>query len=315
MDTAAPPTRTIALDWGSTRLRAWRLDAHGHALERREDPRGALGLDPAGFDAVFVDLVGDWVRAWPDAASIACGMVGARGAWIEAPYTDLPARVDMIRRGCARVRTSLGSTLAIVGGLRSAAPDVLRGEETQALGCGHDDALLCLPGTHSKWLRLRTGTIDGFRTWFTGELYHLLGSHGSLAKAFGEPAPFEPAGFDAGVVQSLSDDGPGWLATLFSFRARVVGAGAAGGFERARLSGWLVGTELRQALVAFGDGPVPDDGLVLVGEPALAGLYQRALPTVRDALPPAVRAAVPARFELADADCAARGLHRIATAT
>jgi hypothetical protein len=63
---------------------------------------------------------------------------------------------------------------------------------------------------------------------------------------------------------------------------------------------------------------VPSDGthdarLVLVGESALAGLYERALPAVLAALPAARRERLPPGFVRADADCAARGLFRIAT--
>lgn len=308
------PGRTIALDWGSTRLRAWLLDAGGAVLDRRDAPQGAIGLPTDRFDGVLAEVVGDWARAWPEAPMIACGMVGARGAMLEAPYVDLPAGLDTIRERVVHAPTSLGRPLAIVAGLRTAAPDVLRGEETQALGCGRTDALLCMPGTHSKWLRLRAGVIDRFRTWLTGELYAVLCEHGSLAKAFGAPAPLDAPAFDAGVADAQCDGADAsWLAALFGFRARVVGAGASGAVERARLSGWLLGTELRQALSSFTTAPLPHDGLVLVGEPELAALYERALQGVRAAMPPALREAVPPHFLRADAECAARGLHRIVT--
>ena len=315
MDGSGAADGVIAIDWGSSRLRAWLLDGDGTILARREGDDGAIGLAPQAFDGVLARTVGDWAAARPGAPLIACGMVGARGAWVEAPYVDLPAGVDAIRSRLARVPTSLGRPLAVVGGLRSDEPDVLRGEETQALGTGLADGLLCMPGTHSKWLRLRGGVVDGFATWFTGELYDLLGSHGSLAKAFGAPVPLEPDAFDAGVAQALEPDADArWLHALFGFRARVVGRGAAGPHERARLSGWLLGTELRQALLGpLGAGLGPVGPLVLVGDPRLADLYERALGRVRDALPAASRARCPTGFVRADAECAARGLHRIAT--
>lgn len=322
---AAGHAGVIALDWGSSRLRAWLLDADGRIVARRSSADGAIGLARDRFDGVLAAIVGDWAAERPGALLIACGMVGARGAWVEAPYVDLPAGVDAIRDRLQRVPTSLGRELAVVGGLRTAEPDVLRGEETQALGIGLADGVLCMPGTHSKWLSLRGGVIGSFATWFTGELFDLLGSHGSLSKAFGDPAPMDEAAFDAGVVQALAaqaDDR--WLNRLFGFRARVVGQGAVGSAERSRLSGWLIATELRQAL----DGPFSEvagdtasdtadarfDGrLVLVGESALSALYERALPAVLRALPADRRERLPAAFTRADADCAARGLFRIAT--
>ncbi|HYF59290.1 MAG TPA: 2-dehydro-3-deoxygalactonokinase [Burkholderiaceae bacterium] len=309
MDTDAAEG-VIAIDWGSTRVRAWRLDAGGAIVERRAGDEGAIGLPRERFDAVLAALVGDWAAAHPGAPMIACGMVGARGAWVEAPYLDLPAGVDAIRGRLTRVPTSLGRPLAVVGGLRAPGPDVLRGEETQALGTGLADGLLCMPGTHAKWLALRGGTIERFATWFTGELYDLLGTHGSLAKAFGAPGTLDERAFDEGVASALEPGADArWLNRLFGFRARVVGAGADGAAERARLSGWLLGTELRQAV----EGPFADDvarGLVLVGAPALASLYERAWDVLRASGP---RAALPARVVRADAECAARGLFRIAT--
>ncbi len=305
----------IAIDWGSSRLRAWLLDADGTIVARRDGDDGAIGLAGDRFDAVLARVVGDWAAARPRAPLIACGMVGARGAWTEAPYVDVPAGIDAIRSRLARVDTSLGRPLAIVGGLRSTEPDVLRGEETQALGTGLADGLLCMPGTHAKWLRLRGGVVDAFATWFTGELFDLLGTHGSLAKAFGGPAPVDGAAFDEGVALALAPQADErWLHALFGFRARVVGRGSPGAIERSRLSGWLLGTELRQALLGpLGADLEPGPALVLVADPRLAGLYERALAIVRAALPDERRGRLPDRFRRADADCAARGLFRIAT--
>jgi 2-dehydro-3-deoxygalactonokinase len=306
----------IAIDWGSTRLRAWLLDADGAVRERRAGDHGAIGLPRERFDEVLASTVGDWAAARPGAPLVACGMVGARGAWVEAPYVDLPAGVDAIRERRVRVATSLGRPLEVVGGLRTAEPDVLRGEETQALGTGLVDGLLCMPGTHSKWLALRGGVIGAFATWFTGELYDLLGTHGSLAKAFGEPAAIDEAAFDAGVALALEPQADArWLNRLFGFRARVVGQGSPGAVERSRLSGWLLGTELRQALGGpFGE---PESAarqrLVLVADARLAALYERTLPAVLASLPSSRRERLPSSFVRADADCAARGLYRIAT--
>ena len=304
----------IGLDWGSSRLRAYRIDAGGRVLERRAGDHGAIGLSGGEFDAVLVRTVGDWAAADGAARLIACGMVGARGGWAEAPYVDLPAGVSAIRERVVEVPTSLGRPLAIVGGLRTGEPDVLRGEETQALGCGVTDAVLCMPGTHSKWLRIRSGTVESFATWLTGELFELLGAHGSLAKAFGAPcaqvcapaaaglAGIDAAAFEAGVFASGESD---WLHQLFLFRARVVGQGAPGTLERSRLSGWLLGCELRQALLKFEDAG-RDAPILLVAEPGLAALYRRALEVLEHGRSDA------RHFECADADCAARGLYRIA---
>jgi 2-dehydro-3-deoxygalactonokinase len=301
----------IGLDWGTSRLRAYLMDPLGHVVERRTSDDGAIGLDVAGFDAVLVRIAGDWVRREPDAALVACGMVGARGGWAEAGYVELPAGLDAIRDARLSVATSLGVRLEIVGGIKTGEPDVLRGEETHALGSGISDGWLCMPGTHSKWLRLEGGVIRSFRTWFTGELYQLLVDHGSIAKALGPTQAadghvLDAQAFEAGVA-SAAAGGP-WLHQLFGFRARVVGAGAPGPAERARLSGWLVGTELVQALAQPLEDAAP---LALIGNAMIGDWYARAL---------AVLAARDSRyagldFLRPDPDCAARGLFRIAAGT
>ncbi|MGS0465992.1 2-dehydro-3-deoxygalactonokinase [Cobetia marina] len=54
----------------------------------------------------------------------------------------------------------------------------MRGEETQLAGLvaaqpGYSGAV-CLPGTHAKWAQLENGSITGFTTFMSGELYKLL---------------------------------------------------------------------------------------------------------------------------------------------
>lgn len=304
----------IAIDWGSTRMRSWLIEGDGRILAHRCCEDGAIGLAPEQFDRILAREVGDWAAARPRAPMLACGMVGARGAWKEAPYVDLPAGLDAIRAHRVTVNTSLGRPLQIVGGLRTGEPDVLRGEETQALGVGIADGLLCMPGTHSKWLRIRAGTIDAFATWFTGELYDLLGSHGSLGKAFGPSGRLDPGAFDDGVARALTEPGrTAWLHALFGFRARVVGQGVDGALERARLSGWLIGTELMQALSALGGHEPLPPALVLVADPQLGAFYERALGIVRPTLAADWARGLPERFRHADPQCAANGLYRIAT--
>ncbi|HVL55054.1 MAG TPA: 2-dehydro-3-deoxygalactonokinase [Burkholderiaceae bacterium] len=300
----APHAALIALDWGSSRARAWRLDAAGAVLDARSADTGALRVPRGGFDAALAALVGDWLRVDAPPAMIACGMIGSRSGWVEAPYLRLPAGVDELAAALVSVPTSLGVALAIVPGLRSDEPDVVRGEETQAIGCGVADATLCMPGTHSKWLRVAGGRIVAFQTSFTGELFDLLGSHGSLAAAFGDAAPLDERAFDEGVADAVEDASRApapWLHRLFVLRARVVGAGASGASQRARLSGWLIGSELLQA-------HVPRQGeVLLVGDAPLARWYERALGGL-------AAAGIAARFRRAPPDCAATGLWRIAQA-
>ncbi|MBW8898203.1 MAG: 2-dehydro-3-deoxygalactonokinase, partial [Massilia sp.] len=141
MSPAVPAARLVALDWGSTRLRAWLLGDRGAILDERQGGDGASTLQggaPA-FDQALARLAGDWLgQGLP---VLACGMVGSAHGWREAPYVACQARVDRLHEHLVEVRTSGGDALRIVPGLidepARSTPDVMRGEETQVVGLLH----------------------------------------------------------------------------------------------------------------------------------------------------------------------------------
>jgi 2-dehydro-3-deoxygalactonokinase len=160
-------------------------------------------------------------------------------------------------------------------------PDVMRGEETQLLGAhclGHSDGWFVLPGTHSKWVQLRAGQVMQLRTYMTGELFDLLGRHGTLAAAAGAAdAPWDDAAFNQGVLAAQT--GAALSHLLFGCRARVVSGDMAGSSSRAYLSGLLIGTELHDVLhdsASRASGTGQGAPFKLIGSPALATLYQAA---------------------------------------
>ena len=103
----------IALDWGTTSLRAYRLGEHGRVLEQRSLSAGIMQLPPLpapvagqlcsdGFALAFEQACGDWLEALPHVPVIACGMVGSAQGWQEAPYQDTPASVDGLSAALSR---------------------------------------------------------------------------------------------------------------------------------------------------------------------------------------------------------------------
>jgi 2-dehydro-3-deoxygalactonokinase len=172
------------------------------------------------------------------------------------------------------VPTSLGRDLSVVGGLRTAGPDVLRGEETQALGLGLADGLLCMPGTHSKWVRVENGRIVAFRTFLTGEIYGLLKAHSIVGRLIpGEQIPFAAGTFNDGVKQACRPESSGLLNDIFTARSGALLGNF--GLEQIadRLSGIIIGHELRSGLaLGWTDGV-----LRLVGEAGLCDRYRGAL--------------------------------------
>jgi len=198
--TGSTTPRLIGLDWGSTGLRAYLIGADG-ALhgERSAAGLGASTLaGEAAFVAALAQVRGPWDAALP---VLACGMVGARHGWREAPYADCPAGAAEL---AARTVQVPGGP-RIVPGLqcedRAGVPDVMRGEETQILGALQrhpelaDAACLILPGTHSKWAGVECGRVTSFATHMTGELYALLRHRSVLARLM----PADDAGGVAGA--------------------------------------------------------------------------------------------------------------------
>src|SRR5690349_18761073 len=123
----------IALDWGTTSLRAYRFDRAGQVVESRQLAVGILhvatnGSAITGFAHAFEQACGDWIRAAPASPIIACGMIGSAQGWREAAYLDVPASVDDLGRALTEVETPSGAVLHIIPGLiaRGPLPEVMR---------------------------------------------------------------------------------------------------------------------------------------------------------------------------------------------
>jgi 2-dehydro-3-deoxygalactonokinase len=239
--------KLIGLDWGSTNVRAFAFDTDGGVIDRAHSASGAMTLSSAAaFDAALVQLVGAWQSCGKPAPMIACGMVGARGGWIEAGYCAINADARTLRCALKSVDTSIGAPLRIVPGLKSDAPDVTRGEETQIIGADVSDGVLVLPGTHSKWATVRSGKISSFATFFTGEMNALIRSHSTVGKAISVvPNIVHDEAILRGVSRATSS--ANWLNDLFGFRARVVTSTIGEEDASSEFSAWLIASEFVQA--------------------------------------------------------------------
>jgi 2-dehydro-3-deoxygalactonokinase len=274
--------RLIALDWGTSSLRAYLLGEGGTVIEQRHKPWGLLHLPEGGFAAALKGVAGDWLDALPALPLIASGMVGSAQGWREAPYASCPADAAALAAQLLRFEALPGVMLHIVPGARLGGPrpDVMRGEETQAIGllamqpALAERATLVMPGTHSKWVRVQAGRILDFHTYMTGELFALLREHSILGRPAREGGGGQASdeAFDRGIAAVRDAGAAGATALLFSARALVLGGQLRAGDSLEYLSGLLVGEELRCAL-QDGDAAAP----VLVGDAALCARYRRAL--------------------------------------
>jgi 2-dehydro-3-deoxygalactonokinase len=275
----------VGVDWGTTHRRAYALDASGQCVAEHADDDGALACK-GRFDEALQALLRT-LQAQPRSVLLS-GMVGSALGWQVVPYVDgavgLPALAQHLAPvDYAHTAEAPGPAplVAIVPGycVRGAGgqPDVMRGEETQLLGAtclGHTDGWFVLPGTHSKWVELRAGRVAQLRTYMTGELFDLLGRHGTLAAAAGDAGgAWDTAAFDQGV--HAAQTGGALSHQLFGCRARVVSGDMAAASSRAYLSGLLIGTELHDVQrdrVATATG----QGFKVIGSPLLATHYQAA---------------------------------------
>ena len=277
MSHAAPAV--AAVDWGTTRLRICLLDTAGVPIAERRGDDGLITAQETGLSTILEGHLA--AMAAPNTLPvIICGMAGSRQGWIEAPYVDTPAPIDAILKGAVRV-PGLTRDVRIVPGLAQRladAPDVMRGEETQLAGAGlpsNGRHLVCMPGTHSKWVEVDDGAVAGFGTWPTGELFSVLAAHSILRHSFGEkPAPVNPDNeFFRGSCAAALAEGGDVTARLFAIRAAGLLQGLQPGDAAARLSGLLIGGEIASAMRRYGAGQEP---VALVASGALGALYAAA---------------------------------------
>ena len=236
----------IAVDWGTTNLRAFVMQG-ATVLARAQSNAGMATLAPEGFEPALTALIGPWLGGGP-LPVIACGMVGSRQGWREAPYRSVPCAPLGSRM--THLATACGIDVHLVSGLAQASPpDVMRGEETQIAGFlslnPSWDGVLCLPGTHTKWAHLSAGEVVSFQTFMTGELFDLLGTASVLRHALtGEG--WEADAFEASVRETMAR--PERLAArLFALRAANLLEGTGPAATRASLSGLLIGAEIAAA--------------------------------------------------------------------
>lgn len=265
----------IAVDWGTSHLRAWAMQADGSVkAEARSDDGMARMTSAQAFQPALLSLIEPWLGARPMPV-LACGMIGSRQGWSEAPYIAVPAKPSALAPH--RVAgTDPRVRLFIQPGLSQSKPsaDVMRGEETQIAGFLADtpdfDGVICLPGTHTKWVHISAGEVVSFQTYMTGEMFDLLARQSVLRHCLAADGLAADA-FDAALSETLSR--PEKIAQMmFSIRAESVLAGLEPDAARARLSGLLIGAELAAAKPYW-----LGQNVAVVGAPLLVDLYARAL--------------------------------------
>lgn len=258
----------LAVDWGTTNRRAYRIDPSGSVEESQRDDHGVLAVHPDQF-AAEAQAVRERMGDLP---MLCAGMVGSDRGWAAVPYVPCPAGIADLASGTQWIepgRTAIVPGVAWHGDGRN---DVMRGEEVQLLGAvlsgmAPADALLCQPGTHCKWARMEGGRISRFATAMTGEMFSILKKHSLIgAQMAGTVSP------DAEFLRGVEDARDYALLTrLFGVRADFVTGARKGDYAASYVSGLLIGSDAHAQL-----RDVPADVYILA-DPQLGDLYSAAI--------------------------------------
>jgi 2-dehydro-3-deoxygalactonokinase len=256
----------IAVDWGTSNRRIFHIAGDGALLARRQDDQGILA--GGDFAAAITQL-----RAEADGAPLLLtGMIGSNRGWTEVPYASAPAGLAAIAAAVAQPQPGVFLTPGVVLD-DPARPDIMRGEEVQLLGAlalgQAGDGLVCHPGTHSKWVEVEDGQIARFRTVMTGDMFAALQARSILSDILAH-APAVDDAFIAGVDHAL--DTRDLAAELFSARARVVTGHMTPEDAASRISGLLIGSDVR---IGLGRGRA--DVVPVIGAPELCARFALAL--------------------------------------
>ncbi|MGB3813286.1 MAG: 2-dehydro-3-deoxygalactonokinase [Shinella sp.] len=274
-----PEPAYVAVDWGTSSFRLWLIARDGSVLAERRSGEGMTTAARTGFMEVLASHLSA-IAAPEGLPVLVCGMAGAKQGWVEAGYLDTPAALADIPAAAVRI-PGVDADIRILPGLAqrdAMTPDVMRGEETQLLGAagelGDGAHLVCMPGTHSKWVRLSGGKVEGFSTFMTGELFEAIATNTTLSHAIAEAGPISgdnPA-FRAAVSRMVANPA---LATnqIFTVRAGSLIAGLSPVDAKARLSGTMIGLEIAGALSLVAEGTP----IALVVSGGLGELYKEAL--------------------------------------
>ncbi|HGH4670131.1 TPA: 2-dehydro-3-deoxygalactonokinase [Enterobacter cloacae] len=260
-------SRYIAIDWGSTNLRAWLCQGE-QCLESRQSAAGVTRLNGKSPEAVLAEVT----RNWRDSATpvVMAGMVGSNVGWKIAPYLPVPAHFSAI----GEQLTSVGDNIWIIPGLCVSRDDnhnVMRGEETQLLGARtlSPSSVYVMPGTHCKWVQADAEQIHDFRTVMTGELHHLLLAHSLVGAGLPEQAT-SAAAFSAGLARGIAS--PDVLPQLFEVRASHV----LGNLPREQVSEFLSGLLIGAEVASMREFVGREQAVTIVAGAALTSRYEQA---------------------------------------
>ena len=267
----------LAADWGTSHLRVWVIDIDGKVIERLKANCGMVYISSDQFEEEFLALVNPFLSDNALTKVICCGMAGSQQGWCEALYLQVPCKPPSVEHAKQVKTTDPRIQVHILPGIKQISPaDVMRGEETQIKGflsLNKDfDGIICLPGTHTKWVRVSAGEMVSFQTFMTGEIFSLISKH-SVLKHNMDYNSWDSDIFLSSVADGMTKPSV-FSSALFSMRAQsLISIGADQfGQNLSRLSGLLIGMELFAARPYW-----LGQNLAVIGDQKIAKAYNEAL--------------------------------------
>ena len=265
----------IAADWGTTHIRAWAIGEEDNVLAFRESNEGMKDLQQNQFEPVLLKLIESWLDDTKVTTVIACGMVGSKQGWVETPYLKTPCvPIDNQQLAIATTKDNRIKVNFVPGVMQNNLADIMRGEETQIAGFINKNpdfnGVVCLPGTHTKWVNVKEGQITSFKTFMTGELFGVISNHTLIRHSISIKG-WNQAGFEAGIHEGFNN--PGSITSdLFSLRAESIVNDLDRDQARSTLSGLLLGVELNGAQTFW-----ENSNVIIIGSQLLSNNYLQGL--------------------------------------
>jgi len=268
----------IAVDWGTTNLRIWHCNQAGNVLDETKVQMGMGALTASEYEGVLISHIDHHLSGKGITEVLVCGMAGARQGWQDAGYLTAPCNTPALNQAVTVPTADPRIMVRILPGIKQPDPaDVMRGEETQIAGFLKQtpdyNGLICLPGTHSKWVHVQNGRVVVFQTFMTGEVYDLL-SRNSVLKHSVSGECFSQSDF-VDAAKSAFENPTDVSSQLFRLRAQHLVNDTDATVLSARLSGILIGQEVAAMERQWNHLPI-----TLIGEEALCSLYKSVLEAV-----------------------------------
>ena len=162
----------------------------------------------------------------------------------------------------------------VPGVMQNKPADIMRGEETQIAGFININpdfnGVVCLPGTHAKWVSIKDREIKNFKTFMTGELFGVISNH-TLIRHSTSIKGWNQTSFEEGVLEGFKN--PGAIASnLFSLRAESIVNNLNRDEARSTLSGLLLGVELNGSQSYW-----KNNNVTLIGSELLSNNYSEGI--------------------------------------